>query len=558
MSLAHLRTLVWLRSRIARNQFTRGKTWVAVLGIIMRVFLAIGAVALSVGGFLVGLLLLDEAPRWVLWAVWGGTTMMFLFLWMITVLSEVQRSEAIDIRRLMHLPVSLQQIFIINYFASLFTPSLILAVPASGALALGLVLSRGPHMAWLLAVLFAFFFVLTAWTYCLRGWLVNLMTNKRRRRAIIMGMTAAVILVGQLPNVVFNSPLSRKYLRNQGRQAADAVERVPLAVTRILAAVQAVPLWKIALPLAATGTALGGLGLLRAYRVTVSFYTAASTRRPRKRRRAEAGRRARRSMVLRRLPFAPEPVSAMAMAFLRSNLRAPEIRMALLMPVVMGLIFGMVFLGRSGGNMPEAFKALPTLGVMALSALALSQFIFNIFGFDREAFRTLLLLPTDGRRMLLAKNLSLLPFPMGIGGLLLVLVTLLLRLPPWTFLASALQLLATCLLLCIPGNFASTRVPFRLPGATMHRPKVPTPVILLVLLFQLTIPVILLPVAIPPLLGMVVTMYHPLPGELVNLAGSTGVLLVAMFVYGLTLAPAGRYFQNRSLDILKAVTEEGA
>ena len=49
-------------------------------------------------------------------------------------------------------------------------------------LAAGLVVGRGPAMGLLVPLVLAFFFMITAWTYCLRGWLASLMVNQRRRR----------------------------------------------------------------------------------------------------------------------------------------------------------------------------------------------------------------------------------------------------------------------------------------------------------------------------------------------------------------------------------------
>ena len=37
-------------------------------------------------------------------------------------------------------------------------------------------------------------FMITAWTYCLRGWLAALMVNKRRRRTVIVWVTIVFVL----------------------------------------------------------------------------------------------------------------------------------------------------------------------------------------------------------------------------------------------------------------------------------------------------------------------------------------------------------------------------
>ena len=92
----------------------------------------------------------------------------------------------------MHLPVRLGQIFVVNYVASLLAVSILLCAghdrarrrPRDVARAADAAVSR-----WRSTMVF----MITAWTYCLRGWLATLMSNPRRRRAIIMGLTTAFI-----------------------------------------------------------------------------------------------------------------------------------------------------------------------------------------------------------------------------------------------------------------------------------------------------------------------------------------------------------------------------
>ena len=48
-----------------------------------------------------------EASPTVVMVVWLVITLVFLFVWMIGLLTELQRSETIDLQKLMHLPVAL-------------------------------------------------------------------------------------------------------------------------------------------------------------------------------------------------------------------------------------------------------------------------------------------------------------------------------------------------------------------------------------------------------------------------------------------------------------------
>ncbi len=99
----------------------------------------------------------------------------------------------------MHLPVQLGQIFVINYAASHLALSIVVLVPAMIGLAIGLAISRGAAMLLLVPLSLGMVFMITAWTYCLRGWLATLMSNPRRRRAVIMGVTAVFVDSGSGP-----------------------------------------------------------------------------------------------------------------------------------------------------------------------------------------------------------------------------------------------------------------------------------------------------------------------------------------------------------------------
>src|SRR4029453_8972599 len=148
---------------------------------------------------------------------------------LIGLLNELQRSETIDLQRLMHLPVQLGQIFVVNYLASHLAFSIAIIVPSMIGLAIGLASSRGIAMLLLIPLGLSMVLMITAWTYYLRGWLAALMTNPRRRRAVIMGLSFGVILLIQLPNIYFNlvrrdigSSQKRSELTAEQRQARTA------------------------------------------------------------------------------------------------------------------------------------------------------------------------------------------------------------------------------------------------------------------------------------------------------------------------------------------------
>ena len=129
MNWEQLKTILWLRWRLTRNQWARS----GGLGAVIAVLAGLGAVVMGglcfVGALLGAAFGLGEVSPKIIMAIWFGVTVGFLFFWMIGLLTELQRSETIDLQRLMHLPVALGQMFVVNYLVSHFALSIIVAVP---------------------------------------------------------------------------------------------------------------------------------------------------------------------------------------------------------------------------------------------------------------------------------------------------------------------------------------------------------------------------------------------------------------------------------------------
>jgi len=206
MNGQQFRALLWLRWRLAVNQWTKR----GGLGAILAAFLAYLGLVLTIagvaGGFFVGWKVFSEFPPAEMLLVWDGIAVLVLFLWLIGILSELQRSEWIDLQRLMHLPIPLGGAFLINYAVSHFTFLNVVVAPIIGGVICGLAVGKGWHMALLAWPVIGCFLFLTAWTYYLRGWLMSLMVTERKKRTIIMFVTMGFVVLFQLPNL---------YLRTQ-------------------------------------------------------------------------------------------------------------------------------------------------------------------------------------------------------------------------------------------------------------------------------------------------------------------------------------------------------
>jgi hypothetical protein len=571
MNWDQLKTILWLRWRLTRNQWSRSGGLGAVIAVLAGVSAIVMGGLCFAGALLGGAFGLAEVSPTVIMWIWFGLTAGFLLFWMIGLLAELQRSETIDLQRLMHLPVALGQMFIINYIVSHFTVSIIVAVPAMMGLAIGLAMARGPEMALLLPLALSMVFMITAWTYCLRGWLATLMSNPRRRRTVIMGITFTLILLGQGPNLYFNVINRQDHHSNQ----PSPVGREKL--NQLIAAQKFIPpFW---LPFGAQELAngnvfpallgtlgclgLGALGLRRAYRGTMRFYygetggkvtvrTKPAVAVPATAASAENGNR----FLEWRLPAVPEQAAALALATFRSLLRAPEVKMAF-GSAFLSMVFvgGMVFF-RSPPHLSDAAKPFIATGVVAFSIFLFIQFLANQFGLDRDGFRSLILSPADRRLILLGKNLASLPVCAIFGIFLLTLATVWLHLPGLVFVATLLQFAAMLLLAGLAGNLLSILVPYRIQSGSMKPTKMPGLVMLVMMLCQMLFPIAMAPAFAPPLAEKLWQLAGWPEGVPVNLLLSALLAALAAVAYWQTLGPLGRLLQHRETKILGVVTVE--
>jgi hypothetical protein len=606
VNVQHLRAFLWLRWRLRLNQLKRGGLANAViLGL-----LAVGAVLLSatlfVGSFLVGLFLLPEASPAALLYVWDGLVVAFLFFWSVGLLADLQRSEALSLEKFLHLPVSLTGAFLINYLSSLFSLNLIVFVPAMVGLSLGLVLARGPALLLLFPLLAGFLLMVTALTHQFQGWLAALMSNPRRRRTVIVLVTAGLILICQLPNLVNmlvlrrgrqTSPAARLAEKQAALGRAYSTQQITAAQYREqLAEIQRehqapeagwLP-WQQAertarfvnlvlppgwLPLGALAAAegdvlpavLGALGLTligtaslwRSYRTTVRLYTGqfnSGTRRPVAVAPPppQAGRAPAR-LLERRLPGLSEHTAAIALSGFRSLTRAPEAKMMLLTPLLMALVFGSMLLA-GPMDLPEAFRPLLPFGAMAMILFGMGQLAGNQFGFDRGGFRAFVLCPAPRRDVLLGKNLALAPLALGLGTAVNVLLQAVYPLRWDHFLAALPQSVSMYLLFCLVANGLSIMAPMPVASGTLKPTHYKGTTLLLHLAFFFLFPAALFPALLPLGLEAVAGQLGWAEGAPICLVLSLLELAALGCFYRLALTWQGGWLLARELKVLEVVT----
>jgi hypothetical protein len=610
----HLAAFLWLRWRLAVNQARRAGVIATVINTLFVGLMVGGAFVGIAAGFLVGLLVLAEATPMVMLVVWNGAVAGFTFFWLIGLMAELQSSELLSLDRFLHLPVSPRGAFLINYIGSSLGLSLILFLPAMIGLASGLVFSRGVGLWVLFPLIGAFFLMVTGVTYQFRGWLASMMANPRRRRAIVGMVTLAFILVFQIPNIVNTfSPASRerREARAEIRRVVESLEE-DFAAGRITReelearrpppfprsqggpgddisedSLRQVDLWiplgwlpygahsalggGVLAPLAsALGMGLIGVASLgRAYRTTIRHYTGDF----------DSGRRARAGAAVAapagieapsdvrartattpflewRLPGISEGASAVALATFRGLVRAPELRMILLSPVIMLVVFGGMFAG-GAGDPPELLRALVASGFSAgVLLFGMLGFIGNQFGFDRTGFRAFVLAPTAREEILLGKNLAFLPVGVAMMALAASLYQWFLPMRVDHFLAVLVQTVPMYLVFCLAANLLSILSPMALKTGTGMPARNQGVKMLYQLLFMTLIPMVLgitlLPLGVEALLEFLGD--TALPAYLV-----LGILqaVLTVILYRIVLGWEGRLLQDREQRILEVVGSTG-
>ena len=573
MHWSQIQTILWLRWRLTRNQWARGGRVNVVISLVVMALLLLIGVGGGVGGLLAGVFGLGDSSPLVMLGVYDVLTVAFLLFWCIGVLSTMQRSESIDIGKLLHLPISLKSVFLVNYLASHVTLSIIVFLPGMLALAAGLALGGRGMMLLLIPLILGFLFAITAWTYCLRGWLVILMKNPRRYRAVVAGITMASILLSQLPhllNMKFmpkprSSSESRQTQSERGRSRMLGIPPVVLLAHGVVP-----PLWVgngamalaegnalPALLAAAASFGIGGLGLARAYRSTRRFYEGhgdgKKARPARKERTARSGGG---RLLERRLPGLSEEAGATALASWRSLTRATEVKTALASNVVMLLMFGGMAVFSRSRDMSLRVQFFYGTGIALLPFLGMIFLLTNQFGFDRTGFRTLVLSPMPRSQILLGKNLAVLPIAVVLGVVYLALATIGLGLNVIVATVAMVQLLGAFFLLSIGGNLLSSLLPYRVREGTLAATKVGAARALLNFLAHMACMSVLSVLLLPAVAAALVSSGDGMTARLVYVVISVAELVVIAAIYRMSLPGLGELLQAREKEILRVVTQE--
>ena len=617
MNWEHFKAFVWLRWRLLYNQARRAGALNAILTVIVVCAAVLTAIPLFIGSLMLGLFAIPKAQPAYLMYAWDGILVAFLFFWLIGLITELQRTDPLSLSKFMHLPVSANGAFLINYFSSLVRLSLIIFLPIMLGYSVALVVVKGIAMLPVLLLVAAFLLMVTALTYQFQGWLAALMSNPRRRRTVIMLATVSIVLIAQLPNL-FNfmspwGPVNGAQQRaaksaavvqelnklNQdlqsgaidaneaARRSNEIMERQKLAqqpdheslqrlerTARFVNMVVPIGWLPLSVMAAAEGsfvpsilgllgmTSIGAISLYRAYRTTVGMYQGQQT--SRKGQPAPAVMKSTRKTEASEKPGGSEP-AARVRAGGSGRARRPaitaaraEAKMMLISPLVMCVIFGSM-LWRSRGNIAEPFRPFVAIGGIMFVLLGVVQLMANQFGFDRDGFRVFVLSAARRRDILLGKNLSFAPLVLVMVAVVLGTLQAVCPLRWDHFLSMIPQFISMYLLYCLLMNFLSIYGPAHVAAGSIKpaQPKFLTVLLHLVtfsIFFPLTQAVTLAPLGAEFILRLL----GRGSGIPISLLLSLVECALIAVIYYFCSDGLGSLLQSREQKILETVTAKAA
>lgn len=536
--------------------------------ILIIVFLTLFSLTAAVGLFFLGLNFPQHKMVSMLLGFTDIALISFLAFWFSGLLTELQRSDLIDFKKMLFLPVSLKMVFVLNFAFSMVSPIIFIVFFPTLGFILGLSFRFGPRMILSLSLILVFFLSLSAWTYYVRGMLSILLENKRRRRWLIALATFAFILMFQLPNLMNLFVFQRGSGRTR-EEIGQVKERVDPLIAQykienvLIVSNTAVPIGWLPLGMKALverdgGTfmlsfvgliALGIIPLTMGYRSTRDFYMGAR-KKPKIRSKRKMG--AKITLLDRSLPFVDGEVNAVTFASLTSILRHPQIRIQLIMPVIMVIVSIVIF--NLKDFHPDQFAwSLPlfSTALVVFPYFIFSGLFFNQFGIDPHGFQAYALSPVKRWRILLGKNLALIPI---VGGVELVFaatgnVLLDLRLDTLvTILVSQAQLF---LFFSMIGNAVSLLFPFpvrqdTMRGSQLHSKNFLVGMLVLQLFFLSIIPTLICFSG-----DFAARHFWNVTRLPVGMICSIAFFLFFLWAYRVSLSPLGLLFQRREQSILE-------
>lgn len=338
---------------------------------------------------------------------------LFAVFWLTGLFYRTLRNDMIELRKVIHLPISPALLLVLNFLSSLLTPLPLIAFPAGLGLTAGLWVCAGIHPALSMLIISGFLFFHAALAFYVRGVLAILVDNPRKKRLVFALITLGILVLCQLPGLI--ALAIRSDLLRQPETFRQMLPVAAAGITFLPPFWGALGFWSLleGYPGTAGLSALGlwvlGFILLRtAARDTLAYYLQGGIyRRDSVQRALASPDRSRAVITLRGLPGLSDATGALTWLFVTHLARNPHLRLQGVALVGTGAFLMVLFRSGIYGEEAQTFL-LPLMLVWPSASLGL--YILNAFGADGPAFRGLLQLPVSGIRALRARHVALLPF----------------------------------------------------------------------------------------------------------------------------------------------------
>ena len=554
--MSQLLTLIWLKWRLLRNSLRSSKAIVNKVASILGMLLActFSVIFALILGFLAYSLAQPEGlgsalQRTAARDLPAGASTEFIFFSMFgiiylmwaTVPLSLGGSKQFDAGKLLMYPITLHKLFAVDFISEFTTLHSVFLVPAVLALCVGSGLGSGNLPTSMIAAVPGVLFgvAVSKWLSTIIG---SVLRRKRSRGETIIALIGAIAGLGtaavsQVAPILFRHAESFRSLRWTPPGAAAFLLMADVATDPrpFVVAYVTLSAYAVALLLATYWIARrAALGLERRQKQKTSAPVTGSE--------GYAGWQ---------VPFLPPDLSAIVEKELRYALRNAQVRMMALMPLIIIVIrmvnrqrFGTVQRGVSNGFLTYG-SGLLLIGGLLYVFLILAGISSNLFAFEHDGMRTLILSPIDRRKILLGKNLVLGLIALVFASALLILNIIIFRdTTPGNLLFLSLTFIIFAAISSSIGNWLSIRFPKRMKyGKRLNVSGVAG-------LFL--IPQVGFLMFLPALATLIGYSTGSLFNEYVALAGFT---LLAVAFYSIMINWQGKLLARREIEILDAVRE---
>ena len=305
---------------------------------------------------------------------------------------------------------------------------------------------------------------------------------------------------------------------------------------------------------------IGGLSLSMAYRSTMRSYRFANDGSMRATAsglaKAVESSTPKRGLLDRDIPWVSDQTSAVALCSLQCLIRAPESKMALAMPLVLLMMYGSMALMSGTGEVPVMFRPFLPLGAIAVSMFGMAQLTINMFGMDRAGFKAYVMMPVVRWRVLLGKNLSLMPPVIAMMLILILLIQFCVPMQVMHLLASIMLIVPSTLVYLLLGNYVSIRVPVAMPYGSTKPMKSKFATVILQMLYIMLTPLLVVPAAIAYSLELGLIYWLELSWLSLYLLFAVAETIGGILIYSTVLKTQGEFLQKREQNILAIVTSQ--